>query len=134
MSAQKTDSTEDGRTPGTLREQDLRQFTGTECWYRHSLYTKFLYTDGVQYVAEQGGAYWLLDKIFACQICVPGLMDEPFITWDLVLDDEGGGAKLICTDGNNNKLYSETILFTDFSLKSIRFYFLNNVLLLPSEY
>ena len=46
----------------TLQQADLRQFTGTETWFRHPLARKVLYTEGVQYVAEQGGAYWLLDS------------------------------------------------------------------------
>ena len=48
-----------------LREEDLIQFTGSETWYRHGLFRNFLYTEGVQYVAETGKAYWLLDKIFS---------------------------------------------------------------------
>jgi hypothetical protein len=35
---------------------DLRQFTGTEHWYRHPIESRVLYADGVRYVAEQGGA------------------------------------------------------------------------------
>lgn len=125
-------TTEPDQTP--LRAEDLRYFTGSENWYRHSLFTRFTYTDGAHYVAEKGGAYWLLDKIFACQMCVPGLSDEPFIVWDLVRDPDGEGAKLSCTDGNCNPLYSETIVFTDFPLERIRFFFQNDVLFLPSEY
>jgi len=117
-----------------LCEQDLNQFTGSENWYRYSVFQPFTYTDGVQYVAEKGGAYWLLDKIFACQSCVPGLAKEPMCFWELTLNKEGQGARLVCTDGNCNQLYAENILFTDFPLKKIKFYFQNNVLFLPSEY
>ena len=42
---------------------DLRQFTGSEHWYRHSLNRAVVYTDGAKYVADQVGAYWLLDEI-----------------------------------------------------------------------
>ena len=42
-----------------LRASDLLHFTGSECWYRHPLYPSITYTDGAQYVAEAGGAYWL---------------------------------------------------------------------------
>lgn len=128
----------------TLRDADLRQFTGTESWYRHSLFSKYLYTDGVRYVARNGGAYWLIDKIFACQSSVPGLAEEGLIVWELIRDPEGPAAvnaqadrhraKLRCTNGNCKELYSETILYTDFPLQKIRFYFQNNVLFLPSEY
>ena len=117
-----------------LREEDLKQFIGSETWYRHGLYRNYLYTDGVQYLAETGQAYWLIDKIFACHSSVAKLENEEFFVWELTLNEEGEGAKLVCTDGNETKLYSENILFTDFPLKKIRLYFQNNTLLLTSEY
>ena len=118
----------------TLKAEDLRHFFGSETWFRHSLYRKYLYTEGVQYVAETGGAYWLIDKIFDCQSCVPTLTNQEFCVWTLKLNVEGQGARLTCTDGNLNELYAENIIFTDFPLTQIRFYFQNNVLLLTSEY
>jgi hypothetical protein len=39
----------------------LRNFTGSEHWYRFGLDPRILFTDGAKYVADQGGAYWLLD-------------------------------------------------------------------------
>ncbi len=118
----------------TLREQDLANFYGTEVWYRHPAFKNYLYTEGVQYVAEHGEAYWLLDKIFACHACIAKLSNENFCSWELKKNAEGQGARLVCTDGNYNELYSESILYTDFPLPSIKFYCVNNVLLLPSEY
>ena len=47
--------------PQTLSEADLAQFTGTSTYYQHSLSVQ--YTDGVHYLAERGGAYWLIDAI-----------------------------------------------------------------------
>ena len=117
-----------------LRAEDLRNFCGTETWFRHSLYRKYLYTEGVQYVAETGGAYWLIDKIFDCQSCIPTLQNQEFCVWTLKLNEQGEGARLTCTDGNETELYAENIIFTDFPLTQIRFYFQNNVLLLTSEY
>ena len=70
----------------------------------------------------------------ACHASVSKLAGEEFCVWDLNLNDEGEGATLICTDGNENELYAEKIPFTDFPLKTIRFYFQNNTLFLPSEY
>jgi len=48
-------------TKKTLSKSDLAQFTGSENWYRHGINRNVLYTEGVQYVAEHGGAHWLLD-------------------------------------------------------------------------
>ena len=46
-----------------LTHADLRQFTGTTAWYRHRMTAKVVFTDGVKYLAEKGGAYWLIDAI-----------------------------------------------------------------------
>jgi len=41
--------------------------TGTETWFHHPLNRKVVYTEGMQYVAEKGGAYWLIDEIALIQ-------------------------------------------------------------------
>ncbi len=46
-----------------LSDTDLRQFTGDLQRFRHALNRRVIYTPGVQYVAEQAGAYWLIDEI-----------------------------------------------------------------------
>lgn len=116
----------------TLREQDLQQFYGTEHYYRHPIFRDYLCTDGAQYLAEKGKAFWLIDKILACQSCVKNLEGEDFCVWELTKREDR--ASLICTDGNGQKLYSETVLYTDFPLTSVQLYFVSNVLMLPSEY
>nr|WP_199290060.1 DUF6876 family protein [Phormidium sp. FACHB-77] len=50
-----------GKSEHRLTESDLYQFTRTSQWYPHPL--GLLYTDGVFYLAERGGAFWLLDAI-----------------------------------------------------------------------
>jgi hypothetical protein len=50
-------------TEHKLTAGDLMQFTGSEHWYRHGLARALLFTDGAKYVADRGGAYWLLDEI-----------------------------------------------------------------------
>lgn len=48
--------------------QDLRRLMqefsgGSDQRYRHTFNRSFIYTGGVQAVAEAAGAYWLLDKV-----------------------------------------------------------------------
>lgn len=50
-----------------LARAELRQFTGTERWYRHAINRKVLFTDGAKYVADQAGPCWLLDEIALIQ-------------------------------------------------------------------
>src|ERR1051326_3451537 len=64
-----------------LNEGDLDQFTGSEQWYRHSLVRSITYTDGAKYVADDGGAYWLLDEIALGQKFSAAVRAEPFQVW-----------------------------------------------------
>jgi hypothetical protein len=116
----------------TLKEEDLEYFTGTENWYRHGLVRSITYTDGAKYVADSGGAYWILDEIALAQKFNPQVKGEPFQVWKLAVRDNAG--VLTCDDGNGNIVFTKKIPFTDFPLPMIAFYFADNVILLPSEY
>lgn len=119
-------------TQKTLTKADMGQFTGSEHWYRHNLVRKVLYTDGVQYVAEHGGAYWLIDEIAFAQ-CDRKIAAEGFQVWKLAVKVDHT-AILTCTDGNDRLIHRKGLTFTDFPLDEISFYVTDNVILLPSEY
>lgn len=116
----------------TLEPEDLDQFIGTENWYQHSLVRSVTYTDGAKYVADNGGAYWLLDEIALAQKFSAAVQKESFQLWKLTVSD--GQGVLTCDDGDGKIVYTKQIPFTDFSLPEIKFYFTDNVILLPSEY
>lgn len=61
-----------------LETEDLSQFIGTENWYQHGLVRSVTYTDGAKYVADNGGAYWLLDEIALAQRFSTAVKKEPF--------------------------------------------------------
>jgi len=115
-----------------LTKEDLRQFTGTEFWYRHPFKRHILYTDGVKYVAETAGAYWLVDEIVFSQM-KKKLAAQPFQHWKLKVKPNAT-ATLTCEDGNDNVVYTKRLSFTDFPLEEISIFFTDNVILLPSEY
>jgi hypothetical protein len=117
----------------SLTEADLLQFTGTEQWHRHSFVRTVLYTDGAKYVAEKGGAYWLLDDIAFAQRDHQRIAAEPFQLWRLRVHPDRT-ATLTCEDGNGNAVFTKALTFTDFPLEEITLYFTNGVILLPSEY
>lgn len=122
-----------------LTASELNQFTGTDNWYRHSLIRSITYTDGVKYMAEKAGAYWLIDEVAIIngpfnEPVSKKLHEQPFQVWDLKRDESGHGADLICQDGNGVVLYRKRIDITDFPLPEIRLYFVDKVILLPSEY
>ncbi len=125
---------------------NLKMFTGTQQWFRHPLSSNFLYTDGVKFFAEHcgGGAYWFLD-ILATELA--DLQEkEDFMSITLEVDKSGttdsfvpeqdtfSSAKITADDGNGNVLYTRDIQSTDAEEGTWKFFFTNNVLLLPSEY
>lgn len=120
-------------TTKTLSKNDLAQFTGSENWYRHGINPNVLFTDGAKYVAETGGAYWLLDTIAICQRYEKSVAAEPFQVWKLTVRPDRT-ASLVCEDGNENIVYTQHIEFSDFTLDEITLWFASNVIYLPSEH
>lgn len=108
----------------------LPQFYGTVNWYRHPIARRYLYTDGVKYVGEACGAYWLIDSILVNQ-GRPEVQREAFQVWKLVAINNKG--TLTCEDGNDREVYREDIPFTDFPLPEITLWLESNTLMLPSE-
>lgn len=116
---------------------NLEQFYGTTVWYRHPLFRKFTYTEGMQHVAQNAGAYWLLEAIFAHAHKLHAkqeLNDEGlFLVFNLAVKDDDS-ATLTVDDGNHNVLAKQTIPYTDFPAKTFKCYVADYVCLLPSEY
>lgn len=114
---------------------DLSQFYGTENYYQHFL-RQFVYTDGVHFLAEQCGAYWLIDAIASYQPKLkkkPRLRDMQF--WKIVAKD--GKAVLTCREDSGYKpAVTQDIESTDFpdtGDKGLELWVENEVLYLPSE-
>jgi hypothetical protein len=117
----------------TLHKNDLAHFNGSEHWYRHPLVRKVVYTDGAKYVADSGGAYWLIDEIAFGQ-SLPAIAPEEFQVWKLSVNLAENTAVLTCDDGNDRVVFTKQIEYTDFPLDEIRLYFTDNTILLPGEY
>jgi len=148
--------TTDNPKNNVLKESDLSQFTGTNQYWRSGLpIHPFLYTDGVQYLANKGGAYWLLDLIGSWQI-EPEIKNDPMLVemqfWTLTVS-ENASAVAICERDSGDVVVSQKIPCTDFPLPRIQLYLAHvgnywsysvtcgprtnadyGVLLLPSEY
>jgi hypothetical protein len=123
------------QTRGIMPEaklKNLREFTGTENWYRHALNRHVTFTDCAKYVADEAGAYWLLDEIVLAQAYVKAVENEAFQVWELKVANDK--ATLDCDDGDGNVVFTKEIAFTDFPEPGIKLYFTDNVILLPSEY
>ena len=116
-----------------LKAQDLAQFTGSQTFYRHALSGGCVYSEGAQYLAEAGSAYWLLDAILCPQPHDPTLRVAEFQVWTLTVSEDHS-ASLICTDGDDERLYVHPVPWTDFPLKSVTLWLANQTLYLPSEH
>jgi len=108
---------------------ELRNFTGTEKWYK-TQFGGLLYTDGIKYLCEQAGAYWLLDAIASYQ---PDWNITPFQIWTLEVDKSDAATLIMREDTDSPVLVFQSIPYTDFPLKTIKLYVENNVLCLPRE-
>jgi hypothetical protein len=111
----------------------MAQFTGSETFYRYGLAGDVLFTEGVKYVADTAGAYWLLDIICIANVYEPKVRAEEFQLWTLAVREDATGV-VTCDDGNGRIVYEQTLNFTDFPDPGIRLYFCNGTVLLPSEY
>jgi hypothetical protein len=123
-----------------MTQDDLTQFIGTEKYYRWSaLFPNFLLTDGAHYVAEQAGAYWLMDAIASH---LKSYKDAGFaiVVFGKDATQEGGGFTLrIVDDIPSTKVYAtQKIEYSDFPLDEIKLYVIYDgthwTILLPSEY
>lgn len=125
--------------PKTIAEvlPDLGQYYGTLGYLRHRIVPVgpgLLLTDGARYVAEEAGAYWLMDKVLlnAKEWLLEG---NGFCVVELLVTD--GKALLEVSDGDEGRIHTEEIAFTDFPEPGIRFFLLDGdepVLMLTSEY
>ena len=115
-------------------ESTLAHFTGTENYHRFSiLFRNLVLTDGVKYLAEKCGAYWLMDVIGSYQKkCYKDEMLRDFQIWNLKVNDNEG--VVTCERDTDDVAFSQKIPFTDFPLDKIKLYCSNGVIMLASEY
>lgn len=117
-------------------EINLDYFTGTENYYRVSaLHPDFTITDGVKYLAEKAGAYWLIAAILSYQKqCSKDTMLSQMQFWTLAVDLEKSSAVLTCERDKGDVAITQEIEYTDFPLAEIRIWVAGKVLMLPGEY
>ena len=46
-------------------QEFIAQANGFENHYKHRLFRGYSYSDGIKFIAEKAGAYWLIDAIFS---------------------------------------------------------------------
>jgi hypothetical protein len=107
----------------------LAGFSGSECMYRHWS-GRLYFTDGVKFLADNAGAYWLIDLI-ASHIprCKGDRMLRDFQIWRLKVHNpplEKGGERYMatayCDRDTDDTAFSQDIPCTDFPLAEIKLY------------
>ena len=97
-------------------------------------------TDGVQYFAEKGGAFWFVDIVNTeiAPLLKPN-PDQYFIAVTLISNKEGGS--IVATDGNEKVLYTKMLDVCMVPEGTWEFYIILEmsenpviVMMLPSEY
>tara|TARA_R110002051_G_scaffold110138_1_gene182750 strand:+ start:144 stop:524 length:381 start_codon:yes stop_codon:yes gene_type:complete len=118
-------------------KEGLQHFQGTEMFYQIPL-LRTRFTDGLKYLSHVAECFWLITDT---SVIAKSLMNRSeFVTIDFrrlskkKQDYTGYEAEIIYTDGNNNILEKHGYRVTDFPLDELRLFFVNNTLMLPSEY
>ncbi|MCG2462077.1 hypothetical protein K8352_15060 [Flavobacteriaceae bacterium F89] len=118
-------------------KSELGSFHGSVTIYKIPLLGTY-YTDGIKYLAETAKCFWLVTDV---SVIAKSLNDRsPFITIDVQTlsweekDLIGYEAIITYSDGNGHILETQKYHLTDFPLDSLRLFFVDNTLLLPSEY
>ena len=118
-------------------KQGLQHFHGSELLYRIPL-IRTRYTNGVKYLANTADCYWLVTDV---SVIAKSLMNRSrFITVDFKkytaeeAEIHGYSAAITYGDGNGNTFEEHKYHVTDFPLEELRLFFVDNTLLLPSEY
>ena len=110
----------------------LTQFTGTEHYYRIS--RRCLLTDGTRYLAEEAGAFWLMDA--AASYLIELGTDDCFV--QIQLRVTGSTALLRLEDGNGHVRAQQEIPYTGFPMPQQTSYACwdggYRVIMWPSEY
>lgn len=115
----------------------LAHCTGGDELIRHFI-RPMLYTEGMLYLAEQAGAFWLLDVIASHQHR-PKIRQnqrlQEFQLWRIVVNPADNTAVVSChEDSGEPAIVRQRIPFTDFPLDSFECYVENHTILLKSEH
>lgn len=110
---------------------ELRRFTACDRFHPHRT-NAFVYTEGVKYLAERTGCYWLINTIALLQ--ARALRDawlREFQLWELYV--KAGRGILTCSRDHEDEAFRLEFKLTNFPLDYVRLYVRSAVLLLPNE-
>jgi len=110
----------------TLTHDQLKQFTGDLIRFRHGVNSRVIYTPDVRFLAEHGGAYWLIDVI--ASYLTPYFIEKPaqddgrihhLHFWRLDVAPNLSACVTARADAGCPPFVSQEIPFTDFPLEFV---------------
>ncbi|TET95031.1 MAG: hypothetical protein E3J26_03520 [Candidatus Zixiibacteriota bacterium] len=118
--------------------------TGSETHWRHPIMRRFLYTDGVKFIADTCGAHWLIDLIASHQLKA-SVRRENFQVWVLRPGSFRKYGEMLTgwiveawtdTPGESRRIVRQTLEYTDFPAELMPFtlWVESGVALLPAEH
>lgn len=109
-----------------LTHNDLQQFTGDLERYRHSINKQVIFTQGVQFVAEKGEAYWLIDEIalsYGTNKMRQAIQRDPRLEtlqfWCLKVRADRSARLTARADSGERPFINRRIPFTDFPMDEV---------------
>lgn len=109
-----------------LTHAELRQFSGGDAFYRHSLHRRVIYSAGVQHLAERAGAYWLIDAIasyLGTDVLDQAIEHDDRLRWlqfwRLAVAEDRSASLSCRADSDMPAVVEQSIEFTDFPLDTI---------------
>lgn len=90
-------------------------------------------TPGVLSFLEENKCYWFLGVINSYQTPKFQAANE-FQVWKFLKNKTGNGCKVVCEDGDDNKILIQRIPFTDCEQTEFTFWLQNNTVYLPEEH
>ena len=118
---------------------ELNNFHGTESYHKSS-FGKLKLTDGINYLRNKANCFWLIDIIESVQH-LKEIKENSFIVWKIKVKDNKFIVRAYSDIANTNSkdnakyiLYEQKGEYTDFPLKELEFYQINDVVLLKGEY
>ena len=118
-------------------QEHLQRFCGSETVYTIPMF-KTRYTEGVKYLAEAANCYWLVtDAAVITKRIKPksSFLVIYFKRFSEELQERlQKEAQITYADGNGTILYQQDYELPDLPLDELRLFFVQDTLMLPSEY
>jgi len=122
----------------------LAEHYGSQSYFRHPIFSKFVYTEGVQCFLENagGGAYWMIDILFSEPAIKKLATETGFALVTLTVTDQETCHLEVLADSGEPPVYQLDLPYTDCPEGVWQFYLEASevggkeviVMLLPSEH